>query len=140
MTNTTTIGAARWTDLRGKVAVVTGGSRGIGAATASALAANGATMAVVGRDEPATEAVVKTIDADGGRAIAVTADCTDEAAVTRARNDIIDRLGPVDVLVAFAGGNGSPVASDAETAGHWRQVVEGNLTAPSSPSPRSFPT
>lgn len=86
-------------------------------------------MAVVGRDTPATDGVVKAINADGARAIAVTADCTDDAAVKRARNEIFGRLGSVDILVAFAGGNGSPVASDAETAAHWREVVDGNLTA-----------
>jgi len=130
MSNTaTTTGARCWADLAGKVAVVTGGSRGIGAATASALAGHGAAVAVVGRDTAATAGVAKAIIAEGNRAIAVTADCTDDAALKAARDDIFGQLGPVDILVAFAGGDGAPVASDVETVGHWRQVVDTNLTA-----------
>jgi hypothetical protein len=63
-------------DLAGKVAIVTGGSRGIGAATAAAFAANGAAVAVIGRDEAALAAVTADIAAAGGRAIWVPADCT----------------------------------------------------------------
>jgi NAD(P)-dependent dehydrogenase (short-subunit alcohol dehydrogenase family) len=77
-------GQPRYPDLAGKVAVVTGGSRGIGAATAHALAANGATVAVVARDEQALAAVIDSIRAGGRRAIAVRADCTVEHEVGRA--------------------------------------------------------
>jgi 3-oxoacyl-[acyl-carrier protein] reductase len=129
MTNNAATDTPCWPDLAGKVAVVTGGSRGIGAATAAALGAQGTAVAVVGRDEAAAEGVAKAIDVDGGRAIAVTADCTDREAVERGRDQIVGQLGPVDILVAFAGGYGSPVASETETVEHWRQVVEGNLTA-----------
>jgi len=129
MTNVTTAEAKPGTDLAGKVAVVTGGSSGIGAATASALAHHGAAVVVVGRAEPAVESVVKAIDAGGGRAMSMIADCTDDAALNRARDEIVGRLGSVDILVAFAGGNGSPVASEVEIVEHWRQVVDGNLTA-----------
>ena len=64
-------------DLAGKVAVVTGGSGGIGAATCRLLAANGARVAVNGRDRARIEAVVDAIRDVGGEAIGVAGDCTD---------------------------------------------------------------
>jgi 3-oxoacyl-[acyl-carrier protein] reductase len=116
-------------DLAGKVAVVTGGSRGIGAATARALAANGAAVAVVSRDEKALAAVAGDIQARGGRALAVRADCTVEADVSRAAQTIVEELGGVDILAAFAGGSGMPVPTVQETADHWREVIESDLTS-----------
>ena len=92
-------------DLEGKVAVVTGGSRGIGAATARALAANGATVAVVGRDHQALADVTDDIQAHGGQAVPMCADCTLETDVDRLAHIVIDQLGPPDILAAFAGGN-----------------------------------
>jgi 3-oxoacyl-[acyl-carrier protein] reductase len=121
--------AGRYPDLAGRVAVVTGGSRGIGAQTARALAANGADVAVIGRDEQALAGVAGSIMADGGHAVAVRADCTVEAEVQRAAATIAEQLGPVDILAAFAGGNGMPVPTAEETVAHWREVVESDLTA-----------
>ncbi len=116
-------------DLAGKVAVVTGGSRGIGAATARALAANGTRVAVVARDEQALNAVVESIRVEGGDAIAVRADCTLEAELDRLAREVSAQLGPPDILAAFAGGSGMPVATVDETAAHWRAVVESDLTS-----------
>jgi 3-oxoacyl-[acyl-carrier protein] reductase len=121
--------AGRYPDLAGRVAVVTGGSRGIGAQTARALAAEGANVAVIGRDERALAGVAGSIMADGGHAVAVRADCTVEAEVQRAAATIAEQLGPVDILAAFAGGNGMPVPTAQETVAHWREVVESDLTA-----------
>ncbi len=121
--------AATYPDLAGRVAVVTGGSRGIGAQTARALAANGAMVAVIGRDEQALADVAGSIVAAGGQGLAVRADCTVEAEVERAATTIAGRLGPVDVLATFAGGNGIPVPTAEETVAHWREVVESDLTA-----------
>jgi 3-oxoacyl-[acyl-carrier protein] reductase len=119
----------RYPDLADKTAVVTGGSRGIGAATARALAANRATVAVVGRDRTALDTVVKTIDAEGGRAVGLVADCTDPAELEKVQEDIYQQLGPVDILAAFAGGSGAPIPTGVETPDHWREVIDTNLTA-----------
>jgi 3-oxoacyl-[acyl-carrier protein] reductase len=111
------------------VAVVTGGSRGIGAQTARALAANGARVAVIGRDERALAEVADTITAAGGQALALRADCTLETEVERAATTIAERLGPVAILAPFAGGNGMPVPTAQETVAHWREVVDSDLTS-----------
>lgn len=116
-------------DLAGRVAVVTGGSRGIGAATAQALAANGAEVAVIGRDQEALTTVAASIDRQGGRALPVKADCTDDRELDRAADAIAAQLGPVDILAAFAGGNGMPVPTAEETPAHWREVVDADLNS-----------
>ena len=117
-------------DLAGKVAVVTGGSGGIGAATCRLLAANGARVAVNGRDQAKIQAVVDAIGAAGGQAVGVTGDCTDLAAIERLRQEVEQRLGPAEVLAAFVGGGRArpgPVAQVPEE--DWQSTVDGTLTA-----------
>src|ERR687895_464424 len=92
-------------DLAGKVALVTGGSGGIGAVTCFLLAANGVKVAVHGRDEAKIDAVVDEIDSNGGRAIGLSAEVTDFAAIERMRARV-EELGPVEVLAAFAASGG----------------------------------
>jgi 3-oxoacyl-[acyl-carrier protein] reductase len=91
-------------NLRGRVALVTGGSRGIGAAVAVALADAGAAVAVNYREraEDANK-VVAAITAKGGRAIAVAADVSQGAAVTAMIEQIARDIGPIDILVNNAG-------------------------------------
>lgn len=90
-------------ELTGRVAVVTGAARGIGAATASRLAADGAAVAVLDLDPDAAAPAVAAITSAGGRAIAVGADVSDEAAVNAAFERVAGELGPVGVLINNAG-------------------------------------
>jgi 3-oxoacyl-[acyl-carrier protein] reductase len=90
--------------LDGKVALVTGASRGIGAATARLLAREGAKVCVNYRaSEQAARQVVAAIEAEGGRAVAVRADVTEHAEVEFLVQSAEQELGPLDVLVANAG-------------------------------------
>ena len=119
----------RYPDLAGRVAVVTGGSRGIGAAAAHALAANGVDVALVGRDEAALSTVADSLRSAEARAIPVRADCTQDNDVRELADTVAEELGAVDILAAFAGGNGMPVPTIEETPGHWRQVIDTDLTS-----------
>jgi 3-oxoacyl-[acyl-carrier protein] reductase len=117
-------------DLAGKVAVVTGGSGGIGATSCAALAANGVKVVVSGRDSEALEAVLQDIRRSGGEASAHPADCTRETELQALRAHAEQVFGPADIVLAFAGGGiarPQPVQEVPEP--EWRAVVDGNLTA-----------
>ena len=116
--------------LNSQVALVTGSSRGIGAAIAAAFARHGAAVAVHGRDKDAVTAVVAGIRDRDGTAIGVTGDVTSFDDIETIRHQIEDGLGPVDILVANAGGSFTPPAplEDIPEAG-WRASVDGNLLA-----------
>ncbi len=123
-------GVPTYPDLAGKVAVVTGGSGGIGAATSHLLAANGVRVGVNGRNETAVEAVVAEIRDRGGQAIGVAADATDFSAVEVMRERLEGEFGPADALFAFAGGGiVRPGPTTDVTEEEWRSSVDGNLTA-----------
>ena len=90
-------------DLGGRVAVVTGASRGIGAALAAALARAGASLALIGRDAAALADTSATIAAAGGRTMHVAADVGDAAGVDAAFQRILDSLARIDILINNAG-------------------------------------
>jgi 3-oxoacyl-[acyl-carrier protein] reductase len=120
---------ATYPDLRHKTVLVTGGSRGIGAHTAAAFAAQGAQVCAVGRDRDALDRVVSDLTTRGATAIAVAADVTDAAALAHVREETEARLAPVDVLAVFAGGQGAPVPTPKLTEQRWRQVLDSELTS-----------
>jgi 3-oxoacyl-[acyl-carrier protein] reductase len=116
--------------LRDNVVLVTGSSRGIGAAIARRFAAEGARVALHGRDAAALSGVKAAIAEAGGRAIAVAGDVTRFADLESMRERVEDELGPIDVLVANAGGSHSPPGPIEETTEEgWRASVDGNLSA-----------
>jgi 3-oxoacyl-[acyl-carrier protein] reductase len=116
--------------LDGKVAWVTGSSRGIGAAIARLFAREGASVAVHGRDAKALASVRAAIERDGGRAIDVTGDVTKFADLEAMRLRIEEELGPIDILIANAGGSFTPPGPLEETSEEgWKASVDGNLTA-----------
>ena len=91
------------TDNAARVAIVTGAARGIGAATAVRLAADGHAVAVLDLDEGAGKETVAAIEGAGGRALAVGADVGDEAAAAAAVERVATELGPPTILVNNAG-------------------------------------
>ena len=115
--------------LGGQIALVTGSTRGIGAAIAAEFSRGGAAVAVHGRDQAAADSVAATIIRDGGRAMATTGDVTDFGQVESVRQ-IEDAWGPVDILVANAGGSFTPPAPlEQIPEDGWRATIDGNLLA-----------
>jgi 2-deoxy-D-gluconate 3-dehydrogenase len=115
-------------DLEGKVAIVTGGNGGIGLGMARGLAAAGATVAIVGRNETKSAEAAAELSNDGGKAIAVTADVTDEAAVAAMVMRVRRELGRIDILVNNAGINIRKSPDQLDLA-EWDSVITTNLTS-----------
>ncbi len=116
--------------LEGRVAIVTGGGRGIGREIACALAAEGAAVAVVSRTAAQVDESVNRIKGEGGRAVGMAADVTDLAAVEAMVRRVEAELGPVDVLMNNAGSFAAigPVV-EVDPAAWWRDVTI-NLLGP----------
>jgi 3-hydroxybutyrate dehydrogenase len=110
-----------------KVALVTGGGRGIGRACALELAARGAAIAVTARTRGEIEAVAREVEAHGSRATSIALDVTDEDSVVAAFEEARATLGPIDILVNNAG-----IAPSApfEKTDHalWERTIGTNLT------------
>jgi NAD(P)-dependent dehydrogenase (short-subunit alcohol dehydrogenase family) len=118
------------TDLTGQVALVTGGSRGLGRAFAQALAAAGAAVAVTARTEEQLSDTVKLIRSSGGVAFAFPADVTDKFGMSQVIAQIELDIGPVDVLVNNAGVI-TPLGYDWEVdPDEWWRSLEVNLRGP----------
>jgi 3-oxoacyl-[acyl-carrier protein] reductase len=114
-------------ELAGKVALVTGGSRGIGAAIAKRLAADGATVALTYvKDASAASAVVEAIELDGGKAIAIQADAADVEAVKSAVEKTVATFGRLDVLVNNAG-TAIPKPFEEATLEEMNRMIDINI-------------
>ena len=117
-------------DLSGRVALVTGGSRGIGAATALRLAEAGADVAVgCGQHREAAEEIAGQITGLGRRAVVVSGDMADPDVPRRIVAETAERLAPVDILVANAGTGPRADLDDVDVAA-WDHVMAVNLRAP----------
>ncbi len=112
--------------LRDKVALVGGASSGLGLAIARELAAEGARVALVARREAELQRRVAEITAAGGRALPVVGDVAESGAAERVLRRTEAALGPVDILVANAGGP-PPTTFDDTTEDHYRAALELNL-------------
>ncbi len=115
------------TTWEGRVALVTGASRGIGRATARVLAARGAHVVAAARGDHAG-AAAEEIRSSGGRAEAVTLDVTDKAAIDTVVGDVIGRLGRLDILVNNAGITRDQLLLRLKRD-DWDAVIDTNLTA-----------
>jgi 2-dehydro-3-deoxy-D-gluconate 5-dehydrogenase len=115
-------------DLRGKVAIVTGGNGGIGLGMARGLAQAGASIAIVGRDEAKSKEAVAELQQRGAKAISVVPDVTDKAAVATMVERTVRELGRIDALVNNAGIN-IRKAPQAVTLEEWDSVIKTNLTS-----------
>ncbi len=125
-------------DLKGRVAIVTGGNGGIGLGMARGLAVFGARVVVAGRNADKSEAAVNDLVGRGAEASAVTVDVTDEAAVARLIQVTLERYGRLDVLVNNAGTNiRKPVHELAVE--EWHRVLDTNLTSAFLCSKAAYP-
>jgi len=112
-------------DVRGRIALITGGARGIGLGIAQALVARGAVVALVDLDGGAVAEAAGRLGRD--HAIGLIADVTDAAAVARAVAATVDRFGGIDLVVANAGIAPAPASIRVMPAAEWERVIEVNL-------------
>ena len=114
-------------NLGGRVAVVVGGTSGIGRALAIGLADAGADVVATGRREALVDEVATAIESKGRRTVRQTADVGDPASLEALRETCLDRLGAVDILVTAAGVT-KRVPTLSMTEGDWDRIIETNLT------------
>lgn len=120
---------ARYPDLAGKVAVVTGGSKGIGAAAARMLASNEAKVAVVARDQDGITALVDDIATTGAEVKGYSVDVSNADALGGLAAAVEADLGPTDIVMAFAGGFFTPTPFLQLSEEEFRAVIDWNLTS-----------
>ena len=114
--------------LHGKIALITGASKGLGKAMALALSQAGATIALVSRDEGKLQDVKREVESAGGKADLFLADVKDEAQVDRLEAEVSKRLGKVQILVNNAGINLRKNLVDFSLS-EWQSVLDTNLTS-----------
>jgi 2-deoxy-D-gluconate 3-dehydrogenase len=115
-------------DLKGRVAVVTGGNGGIGLGMARGLARAGAHVVIAARNAEKSAAAVRELERVGGQASAEPVDVADEASVSRLMDVVRTRQGRLDILVNNAGINIRKPVQEL-TLPEWRQVIDTNLTS-----------
>jgi 3-oxoacyl-[acyl-carrier protein] reductase len=115
-------------DLKGKVVVVTGGSRGIGAAACRLLGSAGARVVAVDHDDDALQDLVDELRWMGSEAIGVVAECADERCVHAVRDHVTAEFGPAQAVLALAGGTTRTRPVVGMTLDEWRSAIEADLT------------
>lgn len=118
-----------WFELTGRIALITGGGRGIGRTIASALARAGADVAIASRSRAELEETATELAATGRQIFPVTADMADEGSIRAMVESVAARFGQIDILVNNAGieGEGAVVEMEVE---RWDRVMEVNLRGP----------
>jgi NAD(P)-dependent dehydrogenase (short-subunit alcohol dehydrogenase family) len=114
-------------ELKGKTAMITGGSKGLGAALARRFAAEGATVSICARDSGEIAALVWEIESAGGRARGTVADVTSQADLDAWLQDTQAEFGSIDIFVNNASVLGPRVAIESYPEEAWRQVIDVNL-------------
>lgn len=115
--------------LKGKVAIVTGGVSGIGLAAAELLAASGAAVAVWDLKDEAVQKTAEALRAKGVKAIGIALDVTDEKAVEAAVQRTVQELGGLHIAVNNAGIGGPSATSGDYPVDGWKRVIDVNLTS-----------
>lgn len=115
-------------NLKGKIAVITGASRGIGRQTALSMARAGAQLVLVSRNEERLRQVAAAVESSGGQALPVPADVTVEEQVSAMTKRTLERYGTVDILVNNAGDPGPTLPVQELSLAGWHQVIDSSLT------------
>lgn len=115
--------------LKGKVALVTGSSNGIGEAVAVTLAREGVHVVIHGRNRVDVDRVAKAIEANGGEFSTAVADLTVAVDVERLRADVLRQTGAIDILVNNAGGSGRNSSWSETEAAEWSATFDRNVLA-----------
>ena len=127
-------------NIKGKVIVITGGTGVLGTSMVEYLASHGAKVAVLARNKQKGDALIQRVKADGGDAIFLQTNVTDEAVLAQNAVDIVNKYGKVDVLINGAGGNmpGATIGPDSTIfdlkSDDFRKVVDLNLMGTVVPS------
>jgi NAD(P)-dependent dehydrogenase (short-subunit alcohol dehydrogenase family) len=116
------------TELKGKVALVTGAGEGIGKATAKLFAEQGASVGVLGRTKENISQTVEEIESAGGKALAIVADVADASDMENAVKSLTDEYGRLDIVFANAGINGITAPIEEIKPEEWRETIDNNLT------------
>jgi len=121
--------SATWFDLTAKVAVVTGGSKGLGRTIAGALARAGAHVAITSRTQADLDQAAAELRQHGRQVLSVCSDVTDEDSIRAMVQQVIDRFGQIDILVNNAGVEGIKAVTEM-SAEYWDRVLQVNLRGP----------